>query len=96
MFSRYSVMLSCWEIEAGQRPPFSDLVVTMNDLLERDAGYLELSFSPTCQMATIYPPPSTAHPEIELTEMTVFEPEAEKEDVSGNMEASDFPSTGCQ
>ena len=49
-------MLSCWELEAKERPKFSDLVVTVNNLLERDAGYLELSVSPTTTMrATLEP-----------------------------------------
>ena len=41
--SRYDVMLLCWSIDASERPKFSDLVITINGLLERNAGYLELS-----------------------------------------------------
>ena len=47
-------MLSCWELEAKERPKFSDLVVTVNNLLERDAGYLELSVSPATTMKTTF------------------------------------------
>ena len=36
-------MLLCWSIDASERPKFSDLVTTISGLLERDAGYLELS-----------------------------------------------------
>ena len=49
-------MLSCWELEATQRPKFSDLVVTVNNLLERDAGYLELLVSPATTMKTSFEP----------------------------------------
>ena len=37
-------------MEPGERPNFSDLVVTVNDLLERHAGYLELSQFSSCKM----------------------------------------------
>ena len=40
---RYEIMLLCWSIDAAERPKFSGLVTTINGLLERDAGYLELS-----------------------------------------------------
>ena len=73
-------MLSCWELEAKDRPKFSDLVVTVNNLLERNAGYLELSVSPTTTMKTTFepdisPPESTAlpHIEVEVEEETVHE-----------------------
>ena len=73
-------MLSCWELEAKYRPKFSDLVVTVDNLLERDAGYLELSVSPTTTMMTTFkpdisPPQSTALPliEVEVAEGTVHE-----------------------
>ena len=64
-------MLSCWELEAKERPKFSDLVVTVNNLLERNAGYLELSVSPTTTMKTTFepdisPPESTAFPHTEV------------------------------
>ena len=38
-------MVSCWCVDSHQRPRFSDLVSKFSDLLERDAGYLELSRS---------------------------------------------------
>ena len=64
-------MLSCWELEAKERPKFSDLVVTVNNLLERNAGYLELSVSPTTTMKATFepdmsPPKSTTLPQIEV------------------------------
>ena len=70
--------MSCWELEAKERPKFSDLIVTVNNLLERDAGYLELSVSPITTMKTTFepdmsPPKSTAFPhvEVEIEEGTV-------------------------
>ena len=80
VFIRYEVMLSCWDLEAKERPKFSDLVVTVNNLLERDAGYLELLVSPTTTMKTTFEPDispaeSTAlpHIEVEVKEETVHE-----------------------
>ena len=70
---RYSVMLSCWMPEGSKRPKFSNLVMIVNDLLEKDAGYLELSLCPT---KTASPPHSPASPaEIEMTELASFEPQ---------------------
>ena len=43
IFFRYGIMHLCWSIDAAERPKFSDLVTTISGLLERDAGYLELS-----------------------------------------------------
>ena len=75
-------MLSCWELEGSKRPKFSYLVVTVNDLLERDAGYLELSLCHTNRMsATATPPHSSATPEIELIELATSEPEVNERDV---------------
>ncbi|CAI8054941.1 Tyrosine-protein kinase transforming protein RYK [Geodia barretti] len=74
----YDVMFSCWKLEAGGRPKFSDLVVTVNDLLERDAGYLELSRFPTLTVATTTPPPPSPadHP---LAELAVSEPDMDND-----------------
>ena len=85
-------------MEGVKRPKFSDLVMTVSSLLERYAGYLELSSSTTyTNMATVSPTPSPADPEIELSEMTVLEPEMEeKEDISNDMQGSSSPSTGSQ
>ena len=83
------MMLSCWEMKAGERPKFSDLVITVSDLLERDAGYLELSISGTSKAATLSPPPSIVDPQTELTELAVGE---EKE--SGSL-SNDFESVRC-
>ena len=38
--NRYSLMLSCWEMESGQRPSFSTLVKMISNLLEVIADYL--------------------------------------------------------
>ena len=46
--SRYEVTLLCWSIDASERPKFSDLVITISGLLERDAGYLSLSHKTDC------------------------------------------------
>ena len=92
---RYDVMLSCWVMEGVKRPRFSDLVIRISSLLERYAGYLELSSSTTyTNMATMSPTPLPADPQIE---MAVLEPEVEeKEDISDDMQGSSFPSTGSQ
>ena len=81
-FIRFNVMVSCWKLEAGERPKFSDLVVTVNDLLEQYGGYLELSRFPTLTVATTTsPPPSPAdHPQIELTELAVSEPDIDEKE----------------
>ena len=80
VYIKYEIMLSCWELEAKERPKFSDLVVTVNNLLERDAGYLELLVSPTTTMKTTFEPgispaESTAlpHIEVEIEEGTMQE-----------------------
>ena len=39
-------MMSCWNEDRYKRPRFSKLVNTFSDLLESDAGYLQLSQSP--------------------------------------------------
>ena len=36
-------MMSCWQEDHCKRPRFSSLVNTFGDLLEADAGYLQLS-----------------------------------------------------
>ena len=42
---RYEIMLKCWQANADERPPFSELVELVSTDLERQAGYLEFSFS---------------------------------------------------
>ena len=39
-------MMSCWNEDRYKRPRFSSLVNTFDDLLETDAGYLQLSQLP--------------------------------------------------
>ena len=39
-------MMSCWDEDHYKRPRFSKLVNTFSDLLESDAGYLQLSQLP--------------------------------------------------
>ena len=41
----FDIIVSCWSLDSRQRPRFSGLVSIFSDLLERDAGYLELSRS---------------------------------------------------
>ena len=41
----YSVMQSCWKSEPEDRPQFSELVLTISDILESTAGYVELAMS---------------------------------------------------
>ena len=36
-------MMSCWNIDSTKRPTFEALEVTFSDILEADAGYVELS-----------------------------------------------------
>ena len=36
-------MITCWNEDGHKRPRFSKLVNTFSDLLESDAGYLQLS-----------------------------------------------------
>ena len=38
-------MQSCWKSEPENRPQFSDLVLTISDILESTAGYVELDMS---------------------------------------------------
>ena len=38
-------MLSCLDLKEDNRPKFSELAVTVNDLLEKDSGYLQLSLN---------------------------------------------------
>ena len=38
-------MLKCWQANPDERPPFSTLVVSVSTDLERQAGYLNFSFS---------------------------------------------------
>ena len=80
-FIRFNVMVSCWKLEAGEHSKFSDLVVTVNDLLEQCGGYLELSRFPTLTVATTTSPlPSPAdHPQIELAELALSEPDMEND-----------------
>ena len=71
---RYDVMVSCWDQEPGSRPKFSDLVVTVNDLLENYAGYLELSVPPTCKNTTATSTSQTSYrSKMELTDVAEFE-----------------------
>ena len=42
----YEIMMSCWNEDRHKRPRFSKLVNTFSDLLESDAGYLQLSQLP--------------------------------------------------
>ena len=39
----HNMMLSCWSQEAGKRPPFADLVLTLTSLLEEVAEYMDFA-----------------------------------------------------
>ena len=39
---RYDIMLSCWNIDCTKRPTFAVLANELSDILEADAGYVEL------------------------------------------------------
>ena len=42
-FYRYSLMMSCWSESPDDRPVFSDLVSSINALIEPLAGYLDFT-----------------------------------------------------
>ena len=44
-YCSYSVMQNCWKSEPEDRPQFSELVLTISDILESTAGYVELAMS---------------------------------------------------
>ena len=78
---RYDVILSCWAMKAHQRPTFASMVSKINDLLERDSGYLKLStsqfskFKADCM--SLESPPTCAHPIIEMEIRSAYEDEKE-------------------
>ena len=80
-------MVSCWDLEPGSRPKFSDLVVTVNDLLESYAGYLELSLPPTCKYTTATSTSQTSFcSKTELIDKAEYEPQLDgKEDINDNL-----------
>ncbi|CAI8046035.1 Tyrosine-protein kinase transforming protein SEA, partial [Geodia barretti] len=49
----YQVMSSCWKLDAAMRPRFSGLVTTINCLLEKDSGYLELLNLPSFEASSL-------------------------------------------
>ena len=46
-------MSSCWKLDATMRPKFSRLVTTINSLLEKDSGYLELLNLPSFEASSL-------------------------------------------
>ena len=46
---RYDTMMACWTHLPHERPTFSDLVITVNTLLEKLAGYIDFSHFQTEQ-----------------------------------------------
>jgi hypothetical protein len=46
-------MSSCWKLDAAMRPKFSRLVTTINSLLEKDSGYLELLNLPSFEASSL-------------------------------------------
>ena len=79
--------MSCWNEDDYKRPRFLELVNTFSDLLEFDAGYLQLSQLPISE-ETGHPqksPTASGQPTMEMNEITeVIE--------LGKMSA---PSTAC-
>ncbi|CAI8054131.1 Tyrosine kinase receptor Cad96Ca [Geodia barretti] len=49
----YQVMSSCWKLDTAMRPMFSGLVTTINCLLEKDSGYLELLNLPSFEATSL-------------------------------------------
>ena len=43
--SRYNLMFNCWYEDPHQRPRFSSLVQGLSNMLEEEAGYLNLSLT---------------------------------------------------
>ena len=43
VFYRYSIMLKCWNSNPDERPPFSDLIVSISGFAEMTDGYLDMS-----------------------------------------------------
>ena len=81
-------MLSCWDREASERPKFSDLVDTVNDLLEKDFCSLELTLSSTPQLETKTSPlPCLSRADIELEELKILEYKLDND--SSDMQGSD-------
>ena len=64
-------------MDCQKRPKFSKLVNSFNDLLEKDADYLELSRSLTSK-EKCFPTP-TSLPESELTTMTASQEQPTQE-----------------
>ena len=42
---RCEMMMQCWKFNPQDRPQFKNLVLTLNHILERESGYLDLSSS---------------------------------------------------
>ena len=42
---RYTLMMSCWKYNPGERPTFSDLVQSVEDIMKPLAGYLDFTAS---------------------------------------------------
>lgn len=42
---RYDIMKSCWNIDCTLRPSFAVLANELSDILESDAGYVDLSYT---------------------------------------------------
>ena len=71
---RYEIITLCWNVDSQKRPRFSKLVNNFSDILEQDAGYLELSQSLSSKEKHF--PPHTPLAESGLpTMMTVQEQE---------------------
>ena len=39
----WAMMMSCWDLHPQQRPLFTDLVIEIFDMLDKDSNYLKLN-----------------------------------------------------
>ena len=45
----YHIMRQCWQTVPDDRPPFSELCVTISKFIEHIAGYLQVGYNPFTQ-----------------------------------------------
>lgn len=72
---RYDVMLLCWHLNPRKRPRFSSLVTKLSEIIEVEAGYLDLSQSFVLETGV----QSHSSPDTTVTLPTIIE-EQRKED----------------
>ena len=71
-------MLKCWQANADERPPFSELVELVSADLERQAGYLKFSFPPdnVSPKDNIFPSPTSTSPPLNVVTHAVSDNDA--------------------